>query len=429
MHQSQHIAVIGAGAAGLCAAKHLLSRKQRVTVFEHGSHVGGLWVYENDNGMSPAYQSLHLNSENKVTAYEDFAFPEGSPLYPDHAQVSAYLRGYAKHFGVMPHIRFGSQVTAVKPVEQGGRQMWLVEVHGQSAGVFDAVVVASGHQNVPRHPPFAQQFEGQYLHAHNYRVPDPFKGKKVLVVGIGNSACDIASDIAPHTRDAVVAARSPVLLMPRMFMGVPTSRVLAKIEKPWMPWALRRMIRTAISRMAFGTMEQWGFRTPQTRTHPAGHYLLMGHFVWGRLRAKPGIAQVRGREVTFEDGSREEFDSLIAATGDWVQVPFLSTPCSPMEGHWINLYQRVVHPEQSGLYFVGFFNVSGGGNIRMMDDQSRWISDLVTGQARLPSAQAMRQEILSDRALVQQRYPDSPRYGLELDPLDYRRGLAKAMRR
>ena len=429
MRESQHIAVIGAGAAGLCAAKHLLAGKQRVTVFEHGSHVGGLWVYENDNGMSPAYQSLHLNSENKVTAYEDFPFPDGSPLYPDHVQVTAYLRSYAEHFGVMPLIRFGSKVTSVTSIDQAGRQMWQVEVHGQPAGLFDAVVVASGHQNVPRHPAFAQQFEGQYLHAHNYRTPEPFKGKKVLVVGIGNSACDIASDIAPHTRDAVVAARSPVLLMPRMFLGVPTSRVLAKLEKPWMPWPLRRRIRTVISRLAFGTMEQWGFRTPQTRTHPAGHHLLMGHFIWGRLRAKPGIAQVQGREVTFDDGSREEFDTMIAATGYLVELPFLPPQCSPMEGHWINLYQRVVHPQQAGLYFVGFFNVSGGGNIRMMDDQSRWVTDLVTGQARLPSAQAMREGILADRALVQERYPDSPRYGLELDPMDYRRSLAKAIRR
>jgi cation diffusion facilitator CzcD-associated flavoprotein CzcO len=425
----RHIAVIGAGAAGLCAAKHLLSRGHRVTVFEHGSHVGGLWVYENDNGMSPAYQSLHLNSENKVTAYEDFPFPPGSPLYPDHVQVTAYLRAYAEHFAVMPHIRFNSPVTTVEPVDHAGQRTWRVEVSGQAAETFDAVVVASGHQNVPRHPPFAGEFTGQYLHAHDYRVPEPFKGKKVLVVGIGNSACDIASDIAPHTSDAVVAARSPVLLMPRMFLGVPTSRVLAKLEKPWMPWTWRRLIRTTVSRLAFGTMEQWGFRTPKTRTHPAGHHLLMGHFVWGRLRAKPGIAKVQGRQVIFDDGSSETFDTLIAATGYLVELPFLPATCSPMEGHWINLYQRIVHPQQPGLYFVGFFNVSGGGNIRMMDDQSRWITDLVSGSATPPSPQAMRDDILADRALVQSRYPDSPRYGLELDPLDYRQSLAKAMRR
>jgi hypothetical protein len=155
----------------------------------------------------------------------------------------------------------------------------------------------------------------------------------------------------------------------------------------------------------------------------------MGHFVWGRLRAKPGIAKVQGRQVTFDDGSSEAFDTLIAATGYLVELPFLPAACSPMEGHWINLYQRIVHPQQPGLYFVGFFNVSGGGNIRMMDDQSRWITDLVSGSAKPPSAQAMRDDILADRALVQSRYPDSPRYGLELDPLDYRKSLAKAMRR
>lgn len=421
----KRIAVIGAGAAGLCAAKHLKAKGHAVTILELGSRIGGLWVYENDNGLSPCYKSLHVNSEARVTAYKDYPFPEGSPLYPDHWQMTAYLEGYADHFGLRPHIRFNAEVTGVRATGAG----WIVTTRNGGAEPFDAVVVASGHQSVPRHPPFAREFTGAYIHAHEYRVPEPFAEKHVLVVGIGNSACDIASDICAHTASTTIAARSPVLLMPRMFLGVPTSRVLAKLEKPWMPWPLRRAIRTTIARMAHGTMEQWGFRTPKTRTHPAGHHLLIGHFIWGRITAKPGIRAVQGRTVTFDDGTSRDFDAMIAATGYEVETPFLSPEHAPMQGHWPDLFHRVVKPGVPGLYFVGFFNVSGGGNIRMMDDQAEWVAALETGEVRLPPTADMHAAIKAERARIARLYPDSPRYGLELEPMVYRADLAREFRR
>jgi len=420
----RRVAVVGAGAAGLCAAKHLKSRGIEPVVFEIGSHIGGLWVYENDNDLSSAYKSLHVNSEAKVTAYRDFPFPSGSPLYPDHTQMAAYLESYADHFGLRPHIRFNSEVTQIRH-----NTGWTVTTKGGEAEEFDAVVVASGHQSVPRDPPFAGDFTGRYLHAHAYRVPEKFAGQDVIVVGIGNSACDIASDICTHTRSTTIAARSPVLLMPRMFLGVPTSRVLAKLEKSWMPWPLRRWIRTAIARMAHGSMEQWGFVTPKKRTHPAGHHLLIGHFIWSRITARPGIARVTGRDITFTDGTTGRFDTMIAATGYEVETSFLAPADNPMDDHWPNLFHRVVKPGQPGLYFVGFFNVSGGGNIRMMDDQAEWVVDLMKGTAGLPSKEEMETAIRSDRQRIQRLYPDSPRYGLELDPAEYRKALARTQMR
>jgi dimethylaniline monooxygenase (N-oxide forming) len=419
------VAVIGAGAAGLSAAKHLTLGGHTVTIFELGSRIGGLWVYENDNGLSPCYQSLHVNSEARVTAYKDHPFPEGSPLYPDHWQMTAYLEGYADRFGLRPLIRFRSEVTAVRPDGPG----WAVTVRGRPPEGFDAVVVASGHQSVPRHPPFARDFAGDYIHAHDYRLPEPYAAKHVLVVGIGNSACDIASDICTRTASTTISARSPVLLMPRMFLGVPTSRVLARLEKPWMPWPLRRAIRTTIARMAHGTMEQWGFRTPKTRTHPAGHHLLIGQFIWGRITAKPGIRSVAGHTVTFEDGTTRDFDAMIAATGYEVETAFLTADHAPMAGHQPALYHRVVRPGVRGLYFVGFFNVSGGGNIRMMDDQAEWIAGLVSGALAVPPEAEMQAAIQAERARIARLYPDSPRYGLELDPAIYRADLARELRR
>ncbi len=415
-------AVIGAGAAGLCAAKHLIAAGIEPVLFEVGSKIGGLWVYENDSGLSPAYKTLHCNSENRVTAYRDFPFADTDPIYPDHAGMTAYFVRYAEHYDLARRIRFNTRVTQVTGTQTEG---FTVQTEDGSADRFDTVVVASGHQSVPKHPQFAADFGGEYLHSHAYRVPEPFRDKHVLVIGAGNSACDISSDICPVTASTTMVARSPVLMMPRMLFGVPTSRVLGRIEKPWMPWPIRRCIREFISWATHGRMEQWGFRTPKTQTHPAGHHLLMAQFIWGRVTAKPGIARIDGQRVHFDDGSAGEYDAMIAATGYHVELPFLSEAESPVAGNWLDLFHRVVQPGKPGLYFVGFFNVTGGGNIRMMDDQAEWVSALASGKMVPPSDDEMRQAIKDERAFVEKTYPDSPRYALELDPRTYRKQLAR----
>ncbi|MGS0754480.1 flavin-containing monooxygenase [Roseateles sp. GG27B] len=418
---AQRVAVIGAGAAGLCAAKHLLARGVEVVLYEIGSCIGGLWVYNNDNGMAPAYKSLHLNSEVAVTAYKDFPFPEGSPLYPDHAGMRRYLESYAAHFGIVQHIRFNSKVEDV--AKHDGR--WQISLADGSVESFDAVVVGSGHQSVPTHPAWRDEWKGEYLHSHTYRVPEPFRDKRVLVVGMGNSAVDIASDICVVTESTMISARSPVLVMPRMLFGVPNSRALAMLEKPWMPWPMRRTIRELLVRIVYGRMEQWGFTTPKSRTHPTSHPTLMSHMVWDRIRAKPGIKSVSGNEVSFLDGSKETFDTIIAGTGYSVSLPFLAPALRPMDGHRVELFLRVVHPSQSGLYFTGLFNVAGGGNIRMMDDQAEWITELVCGDLGLPDAAQMKLVMEDEQKYLAKHFPGSTRYALELDPVFYRKQMAK----
>jgi dimethylaniline monooxygenase (N-oxide forming) len=418
----KRMAVIGAGAAGLCAAKHLLARGMQVTVYEIGSKVGGLWVYENDSGLSPAYESLHLNSENLVTAYSDFPFPQGSPFYLNHWQVHRYLESYAEHFDLRRHIRFNSKVVSLTP-------KWKVTLENGTQEAFDGVVVATGHQGVPSHPPFAVDFKGEYLHSHVYRVPEPFRGKRVLVVGMGNSAVDIAADICTVTASTTLAARSPVLIMPRMLFGKPASRFFAKVEKPFVPWPVRRWIRRFVVWMVHGRMEQWGFVAPKKRTHPTSHPSLMSHFVWNRIKGKPGIAEVKGTQVRFADGSVENFDTIIAATGYLVDLPFLPKEVQVNDGHWLNLYKRIVVPGVEGLYFVGFFNLSGGGNIRMMDLQSELVAAAANGDVDLPDPARMRADIDRDRHHMTKLYPDSPRYGLELDPREYGAAVRAELRR
>jgi dimethylaniline monooxygenase (N-oxide forming) len=420
----KRFAVIGAGAGGLCAAKHLLARDIDVTIYEAGSRVGGLWVYDSDSGMSPAYKSLHINSEASVSTFADFPFPPGTSLFPDHAEMSRYFEAYARHFDLPGHIRFKCRVATI---EVQGTQFCVRPEMG-SAEVFDGVVVATGHQSSPRHPPQVAGFAGEYIHAHRYRVPQTCEGKRVLVIGPGNSGVDIAADICTATTHTTLAARSPVLIMPRMAFGAPVGRTLVKLENPWLPLKIRLWIRKTLTRMFHGRMEQWGFQPPKGRTHPISHPTLISHIVWGRISVKPGIASVAGRDVTFTDGSTQMFDSIIAAIGYTTELPFLPAALNPIspDHSRVELYHRVVHPACPGLYFVGFFDVTGGSNVRMMDDQSEFVAAIATGAIKLPDQAAMQASITEEKAWSAAQFPDTPRYGLELDPRRYRKILASA---
>jgi hypothetical protein len=172
-------------------------------------------------------------------------------------------------------------------------------------------------------------------------------------------------------------------------------------------------------------MEQWGFRTPKTRTHPISHPTLISHMAWGRITAKPGMRSVQGREVTFVDGTSDSFDAIIAATGYVTTFPYLAPDKWPLQGTRPVLYNRIVHPTMPGLYFVGLFDVSGGSNIRMLDDQSEYVAEIAAGKVKLPDLETMRRAIDADHAFAAKQFPDSPRYGLELDPVRYRKLLAQ----
>ena len=417
-------AVIGAGSAGLSAARHLLEDGHDVTVFEAGSHIGGLWVYDNDNGLSVAYASLHINSEPRLTAYRGFPFPDGTPIFPSHKDVHAYLNAFADAFGIREHVRFRTRVTAVEPSGNEPGQGWILRLEDGSEETFDVVVVGSGHQGRPAHPEWAGDFAGTYLHSHAYRDPEPFAGERVLVVGVGNSGLDIAADLVPFAAKTYSSARSPVLIMPRMILGVPSARVLAKLNKRWLPWVVQREAMRWISRVYHGTPEQWGFRTPKTRTHPASNATYMAHVSYQRIAVRPGVAGVSGSTVEFVDGTADEVDTIIAATGYEIDLPFLPKKVSPIVERRIEAYKRVVHPDWPGLYFIGFFNVSGGANISMMDVQSEMMSSVVSGDTALPTPAAMHRDIALERRFTVKRFPSSARYGLELDPVRYRAQVA-----
>ncbi|MCB1475535.1 MAG: NAD(P)-binding domain-containing protein [Rhodobiaceae bacterium] len=420
--KKKHFAVIGAGAGGLCAAKNLLAKGIEVTIFETGSKIGGLWVYDNDSGRSPAYRSLHINSEARVSSYIDFPFPAGTPLYPDTVQMEQYFNEYADHFDLRRRIRFKSEVVAIEQDGEGVR----VRLRSGESERFDGIVIASGHQSIPRERPSEiDGFTGDYIHSGAYRIPETYTGKRVLVIGPGNSGVDIAADVCTVTDMTYLVARNPVLIMPRLMFGVPQSRILVKVEKPWLPWSLRVKLRILLTRIFHGRMEQWGFRTPTGRTHPISHPTLISHIAWERIKAKPGIDRVNGKTVHFVDGTTAEVDAMIGAIGYHTDLPFMPAGADPIGEGRVDLYNRIVHPELSNVFFVGLFDASGGSNIRMMDDQSEYVASIASGEVKLPEKAEMRRRIDEDLAYQQKQYPHTHRYMLELDPVRYRKNLAR----
>jgi len=414
----QEVAVIGAGTAGVCAAKFLLEGGQRVTVYESGSYVGGLWKYDNDNGRSQAYQHLRIITPRRKTRFSDFDFSAETSRFPSHAEMQQYLSDYCDHFGVTPRIRFRSDVTLVEPVEpaDGGRRRWRVTDTAPDGSTcradYDHVVVASGHLHEPRHSEFLQGFAGTYAHSNTYRDPEPFVGKRVCVVGTGNSGVDIASDVCAVARRTVLVARSGVIIRPKTVFGVPYVDIGLTLRQRWIPVKFRDHVMNVLTYLAHGDQRRLGFRKPEGAQHTTASESLVGHIDFGRIEVKPGIKSIGGQSVMFEDGTEEEFDILVGATGYKVHLPFLDPSVFAVHGDRVDLYLQMFPVDQPGLYFVGMLTPLVPYSVAC-EAQSKTIAQVIDGTVRLPDRAAMAADVERVRAWVHSKYTDSPRHALQ----------------
>lgn len=427
--KARRYAVIGAGASGLCCAKYLLQNGfEDVTIFEIGTQIGGLWCYENDNGLSSAYKTLHINTARNLTNFSDFKFADDVQTFPDHWDMHRYLVAYADHFDLTRRIRFNSRVADVRPANGylTHDPRWEVVLENGEIQEFDRVIVASGHLSKPMHvPEFKEKFSGEYLHSHDYREPEPFVGKSVCVVGVGNSACDIASDVCVTSPRTVLVARSGVMIAPKLIFGRAFTDLTMKLYKKWIPDRLRRQIISFLVYLVHGKMETLGFKPLTRRAHPSTSAVLIQHVAYQRVIVKQGIEKIEGRRIHFVDGTSEEFDVLIAATGYWIDLPFLSPAIVPVANNSVDLYKRICPPEWRGLYFMGMLNTTTALNL-VYEHQSRWICELETGKAVLPSASEMRDDIEAKKQWIKKYYKDSARHTIEEEHLFYFDELEKS---
>lgn len=417
------VCIIGAGSSGVAAAKALKEKRVEFDCFEIGSNIGGMWRYENDNGMSSAYRSLHIDTSRVNLGYSDFPIPDHYPDFLSHFEVVDYLEAYADRFGVLPHIIFNTKVEDVKPNHD---RSWSVRLSTGEIRRYRAVIVANGHLWDPRTAEFPGTFDGDSVHSHHYRTADPYKGKNVLIVGIGNSAVDIAVDVCKGANKTFLSTRRSAWVMPKYIMGLPIDRWLAFFSRRLkLPTTWSRTIVKRIAYMVTGDQQRFGIPRPEHaiwREHTTLSQELIPYCGHGWINIKPNVKQLEGMDVSFEDGSREAIDAIIYATGYKTTFPFLSPEVFSVRDGEAALYRRMLALERPGLYVLGLIQPVGP-TIPLVEVQAKWLASVLADDTALPARERMEAEVRAHREEIARRYLGSARYTLEVDGRRYRKQL------
>ena len=367
--------VIGAGAAGVSALQQLRERGLMVECFEASDRVGGHWHHD--------YEALHLITSRDTTYFEGFPMPADYPHFPRRDQVSAYIESYATHHGLEEVITFDTRVQSVTPEPAGagpvGSAGWRVVTSCGDEGVFDGVLVANGHlwdKNVPQ---VAGEFTGVQLHSSEYRNVNDLEGKRILVVGAGNSGCDLAVDVAQHRLEADVVMIQGIHFQPKTFFGLP------RAEVPWLAEFTgeeQDLINRLLARVSIGQASDYpNMPTPQAHTLADGattvNNLLLYWIHHGRIGVVPGIERFEGNTVHFVDGTSKDYDSILWATGFHVRLPFLDDQVLTWRKNVPVRYGAGILPEGAEkLYFVGLI-APRGPQIPIYGEQTKLIARMI----------------------------------------------------
>ena len=425
--------IIGAGSSGITAAQVLDSRGIPFDCFEKGSQVGGNWRYENDNGVSSAYRSLHINTSRRVMAYAAYPMPDDYPDYPSHWQIAEYFDDFVDHFGLRGRIRFRTEVLSVEPEGDGWGVTYRTPDGEEESDLYGAVLVANGHHWNPQWPdppfPGSDEFEGEQIHVHHYREPDILEGKRVLVLGIGNSATDIAVESSRIADATFLAMRRSAYIIPKYIRGKPTDEGSTEAVSR-LPLPVQRLFFTQALKAAAGMPTDYGLPEPDHKlleAHPTVSSELLPRIGHGDVTVKPNIERFEGDSIRFVDGTVEKMDLVIYCTGYRITFPFLGGDVVPVSDNHVELYRRVVPPGRRNLFFIGLVQPLGAV-MPIAERQSEWVADLLDGSARLPSPEVMREVIVREDERMAKRYVASRRHTIQVDFHPYMRTLERERR-
>ena len=417
MGELPSVCVIGAGVSGLTACKALADFGVPHTCFEASDEVGGNWYFENPNGTSSAYRSLHIDISKPSISFRDFPMPDRYPDYPHHTHIFEWLRDYADAFGLRDRIHFN---TRVRRAERGPAGGWQITLEDGEEHSFDALLVCNGHHWDPRYPDFPGSFDGPQIHSHDYidpTTPLDLHGKRVLVVGIGNSAVDIVSELGRKTVSDTVflSTRSGAYVVPKYVFGKPADQVVK--TNPHVPIGLQRRLARVLPRIFSGRMEDFGLPTPNHQfldAHPTVSSELLGRLGSGDAVAKGDVADLLGDRVRFADGSIEPVDAIVYATGYNVNFPFFNPEFLSAPENVLPLYKRMLKPGLDDLAFIGL-----GQPIPTIfpfsELQSKLAARWLSGAWAPPAQPEMEAEIVRDEAFHTGHFIDKPRHTMQLE--------------
>ena len=423
--------VIGAGSCGIAAVKALAARGFAVDCYEKSDRVGGLWVWGNRNGLSAAYRSLHINTSRERMEYSDFPMPKSYPDFPHHTHIAEYFDNYVDHFGFRDRIHFE---TGVERARQAADGTWEIRLDSGDTRRYDALLVANGHHWDPRWPepvfPGSEDFQGVQLHSHDYRGEDPnyFRDKTVVVLGMGNSAMDIAVEASFSAEHVYLAARRGAHVVPKYLFGRPIDQLGGSTK---IPFEVRRKLLQGMLKVYLGDMERYGLPKPDHRfgdAHPTVSSDILSRMAHGTISAKPNIASLTRDSVRFADGSEVQADIVVYCTGYGVTFPFFEEGLISAPDNDLPLFRRTFHPEVGNVFFIGLLQPLGA-IMPIAEHQSTWVCDNLSGRYSLPAPVALRADIERERERMFKRYVRSKRHTMQVDFDDFLAALAKERRR
>ena len=427
----ESVCVIGAGPCGITAAKNLLQAGfTDVVVLDRQEQVGGNWVFDGESGHSSVFETTHIISSKAYSQYADFPMPAHYPDYPSHRQLAAYFQSYAQTFGVTEHVRFGTLVTRCEPAGGGG---WNVTSTTEGRTVverFDRLVVANGHHWDPRWPDIPGEFTGELMHSHTYKRAASFAGKRVLVIGGGNSAADVAVETSRVSERTDLSWRRGYWVVPKFVLGQPSDHFHNRANR-WLgflplPWRLRGM--ELLLRLIVGPNHRYGLPAPDHRfgeTHPTVSSELLYELRHGSIEPRGDIASFDGQTVRFADGTECDYDVIIACTGYRISHPFFERSLIDYRDGPVPLYLKMIHPELDTVAFVGLFQPLGC-IWPCADLQSRLLASWWTGAWSPPRDRpaAIRNEL----ARPHLHQVTSPRHTITVDEPTFRARLLRELK-
>ncbi|NWQ98363.1 FMO1 monooxygenase, partial [Burhinus bistriatus] len=390
------VAVVGAGVSGLTATKCCLDEGLKPTCFEQSRDIGGLWRYTEhiEAGRPSLYPSVISNTSKEMSAFSDFPYPEDFPVFLPNARLLDYLRHYAERFGLRDHIKLGTTVVSVrKRPDFATTGQWdvVTEVDGkQTSHIFDAVMVCSGNFSEPSLPlhcfPGIERFQGQYFHSRQYKHPDVFQGKRVLVVGMGNSGVDIAVEASRVAMKVTVCTGRGAWVLSRVFdHGYPWDMVfntrLMSLIRNSLPGPLSRALINYRVNQWF-KHENYGLQPEKRYFLPVLNDDLPSYILTGRITIKPGVKEFKDKSVLFHNCSEEEpIDIVVFCTGYNVSFPFLEEAVVKVENKHASLYKYVfpTHLQRPTLAILGLIKPLGA-IMPVTEMQARWVTRVFKGR-------------------------------------------------
>ena len=354
--------------------------------------------------------------------------PQDYPDYPSRRQIHAYFTTYADDYGLRRHIRFQSRVEKAERMENGVWRLTIVDAEGTHEETADNLVVASGHHRVPFMPAIDGGFSGRQLHSAQYRTPRGFEGERVLVVGAGNSACDIAAALSPVAGHVSLSIRTPQYILPKMAFGGPTDVQYAKLQK------FPRFVRDAVLRFGvklnIGPYERYRLPQPQDgvlATHPTLNSDILERLVHGDVTVRRATSSVSGNTVTFADGTSDEFDTIIWATGYRTTFPFLPAEMFDWSDRTrLPLFMKIFPAAIDSVFFIGLIQPLGC-IWRLADAQAEIVAHAITGKWKRPAD--IEERIEQEHEADSRRFRHTVRHAVEVDYHDYARSLLREIAR